>query len=265
MVAPLVSEKLWAIIESLFPVIPSRPKGGCPRLSDRPALTGILFVLLTGIPWEMLPREMGCGSEVTCWRRLRDWQTAGVWDKLHRALLTRLYQADRLDWSRACMDSASIAAKRGGGEETTGPNPTDRGRPSTKRHIVTDRQGLPLTVLLSGANVQDSRMLELLLYALPPTQGKTGRLRRRPEKLHANKGYDYRRCPLACSRRGIGHRIARKGIESSSHLGKHRWVVERTFAWVSRFRRLADRYERKTDIHLAFTTIACSRALKTLF
>lgn len=158
-------------------------------------------------------------------------------------------------------------SKKGG--ETTGPNPTDRGRPGTKRHIVTDRQGIPLTVLLSGANVHDSRMLEPLLDALPPIQGKTGRPRRRPEKLHADKGYDYRRCRLACSRRGIRHRIARKGIESSSHLGKHRWVVERTFAWISRFRRLTVRYERRADIHLAFTTIACSlicfRALKTWF
>lgn len=80
MAAPLVSDEFWAIIESLLPVISPRPKGGRPRLSNRSALTGILFVLLTGIPWEMLPREMGSGSGVTCWRRLRDWQTAGVWD-----------------------------------------------------------------------------------------------------------------------------------------------------------------------------------------
>ncbi|MBF0860291.1 IS5 family transposase [Gluconobacter sp. LMG 31484] len=267
MAPPLVSDELWAIIEPLLPVIPPRPKGGRPRLSDRSALTGILFVLLTGIPWEMLPHEMECGSGVTCWRRLRDWQIAGVWDNLHRALLTRLHQAGQLDWSRACMDSASIAGKKGG--ETTGPNPTDRGRPGTKRHIVTDRQGIPLTVLLSGANVHDSRMLEPLLDALPPIQGKNGRPRRRPGKLHADKGYDYRRCRMACSRRGIRHRIARKGIESSSHLGKHRWVVERTFVWISRFRRLTVRYERRADIHLAFITIACSlicfRALKTWF
>lgn len=113
MSSPLVSDGLWAVIEPLLPVIPVRPKGGRPRISDRSALTGILFVLLTGIPWEMLPREMGCGSGVTCWRRLRDWQMAGVWEGLHRELLTRLHQAGRLDWSRACMDSASIAAKRG--------------------------------------------------------------------------------------------------------------------------------------------------------
>ncbi|MBV1838711.1 transposase [Acetobacter estunensis] len=126
------------------------------------------------------------------------------------------------------MDSASIAEKRGG--ETTGPNPTYRGRPGTKRHIVTDRQGIPLTVLLSGANVHDSRMLDPLLDALPSIRWKEGLPRRRPGKLHADKGYDYRHCRQACSSRGIKHRMTRKGIESSTHLGKHRWVVERTFA-----------------------------------
>jgi transposase len=113
MPAPLVSDALWSVIAPLLPPERAKPKGGRPRVPDRAALTGILFVLRTGIPWEMLPREMGCGSGVTCWRRLRDWQEAGVWDRLHRELLRRLREADRIDWSRACMDSASIAAKRG--------------------------------------------------------------------------------------------------------------------------------------------------------
>jgi len=80
---------------------------------DRACLTGIMFVLKTGIQWEMLPQEMGCGSGMTCWRRLRDWQEAGVWDALHHALLDRLGEAGRIDWSRASLDSASIPAKRG--------------------------------------------------------------------------------------------------------------------------------------------------------
>ena len=153
------------------------------------------------------------------------------------------------------MDSASIAAKGG---DVTGPNPTDRSRLGTKRHIVTGRRGIPLTVRLSGANIHDSRMLEPLLDAIPPLRGKRGRPRHRPGKLHADKGYDYPRCRRACTRRSIKHRIARKGIKSSSHLGKHRWVVERTFAWPSRFRRLTVRYERRADIHLPFTTLACA-------
>jgi len=93
-------------------------------MDDRAALTGILFVLKTGIPWEMLPREMGCGSGMTCWRRLKEWHKAGVWERLHRALLDRLGEADRIDWSRASLDSASVAAP--GGRED-GPEP-DRSR-----------------------------------------------------------------------------------------------------------------------------------------
>jgi len=110
---PLVPDELWAIVEPLLPPEPPRPKGGRPRVPDRAALTGIIFVLRTGIPWDMLPQEMGCGSGVTCWRRLRDWQEAGVWDRLHQTLLDRLGEAGRIDWSRASLDSASVPAKRG--------------------------------------------------------------------------------------------------------------------------------------------------------
>jgi len=113
MAKELVTDELWEIVEPLLPPEPPKPKGGRPRVPNRAALTGIVFVLKTGIPWEMLPKEMGCGSGSTCWRRLRDWQEAGVWRGLHRALLDRLGQADDIDWSRACLDSASVPAKRG--------------------------------------------------------------------------------------------------------------------------------------------------------
>ena len=113
MAKPLLPDDLWAVIEPELPAEPPKPQGGRPRVPDRAALTGILFVLKSGIPWEMLPQELGCGSGVTCWRRLRDWQAAGVWDRLHRALLDRLGEADQIDWSRACLDSASVPAKRG--------------------------------------------------------------------------------------------------------------------------------------------------------
>ena len=113
MAAPLVGDDLWAVVAPLLPAEPPKPRGGRPRVPDRACLTGIVFVLKSGIPWEMLPQEMGCGSGMTCWRRLRDWQAAGVWDALHRALLDRLGEADRIDWSRAALDSASVPAKRG--------------------------------------------------------------------------------------------------------------------------------------------------------
>jgi transposase len=112
MAKELVSDELWEVIEPLLPPEAPKPQEGRPRVEDRVALSGIIFVLKSGIPWEMLPQEMGCGSGVTCWRRLREWQEAGVWERLHRVLLDRLGQADQIEWERAALDSASIPAKR---------------------------------------------------------------------------------------------------------------------------------------------------------
>ncbi len=113
MATPLVPDELWAVVEPLLPPEPPKPKGGRPRLPDRGCLAGIIFVLKSGIPWEMLPQELGFGSGMTCWRRLRDWQQAGVWEKLQHELLNRLREADQLDWSRASMDAARVPAKKG--------------------------------------------------------------------------------------------------------------------------------------------------------
>jgi transposase len=109
----LVDDALWELIEPLLPKRAPR-KTGRPRVPDRAGLTGILFVLQTGIPWEYLPKEMGCGSGMTCWRRLHDWQAAGAWKKIHRVLLEGLHQADQIDWSRAVVDSSSLRALKGG-------------------------------------------------------------------------------------------------------------------------------------------------------
>lgn len=120
----LIDDELWALVQPLLPPHAPHPKGGRPFVDDRAALTGIVFVLRSGIPWEMLPHELGCGSGVTCWRRLRDWQAAGVWDRLHQLLLGRLAQAGKLDWRRACLDSRSLAAKRGAGHEPESDRPS---------------------------------------------------------------------------------------------------------------------------------------------
>lgn len=111
MAKPLVSDDLWAVVAPLMPAPRPKKKAGRPRVPDRACLTGIVFVLKTGIQWEYLPQEMGCGSGMTCWRRLRDWQEAGVWETLHRTLLDRLGEADRIDWSRASIDSSTVPAK----------------------------------------------------------------------------------------------------------------------------------------------------------
>src|SRR5258706_12191702 len=123
MAKPLLPEELWKRIEPLLP--PPKPRRfrfpGRKPIDNRQALTGILFVLKTGIPWEDLPQEMGCGSGMTCWRRLRDWQACGVWDRLHHLLLDELRAAGKLDLSRGIVDSSSVRAVGGG--EKTGPNP----------------------------------------------------------------------------------------------------------------------------------------------
>ena len=156
-----------------------------------------------------------------------------------------------------CARQRQHWSQKGGAE--IGPNPTDRGKPGTKRHLITDARGTPLGLTLSGANCHDSRMLAATLDAVPRVRaGGRGRPRRRPGKLHADKAYDHRRCRQECRIRGVTPQIARRGTESTQRLGKHRWVVDRTFAWINRFRRITIRYERRADIHLAFTTLACA-------
>jgi transposase len=109
----LVPEQLWQAIQPLLPA-PLPRYGGLPRVDDRAALAGIVYQLRTGVPWRLLPtRELGFGSPITCWRRLRDWQCAGVWQQLHHLLLEELNRQGRLDWSRASLDSLSVRAKRG--------------------------------------------------------------------------------------------------------------------------------------------------------
>jgi transposase len=109
----LVTAALWQRLEPLLPQFTPSPKGGRPRVDDERALNGILYVLQSGIPWEELPQELGFGSGMTCWRRLRDWQAMGVWDELHRTLLAELNRAERIDWHRASLDGASVASPRG--------------------------------------------------------------------------------------------------------------------------------------------------------
>jgi transposase len=168
MAQPLLSDALWQRIEPLLP----KPKPrrfrfpGRKPLTNRQALTGILFVLRTGIRWNDLPCEMGCGSGSACRKRLQLWQELGIWDQLHHLLLNELQEADQIDWSRAAVDS-SFARAMGGGEDT-GPNPTDRGKKGSKHHAVVDAQGIPLSATVTAANVPDVTELLDVVDAIPP-------------------------------------------------------------------------------------------------
>ncbi len=257
MARPLLDDRLWNLIEPLLPVKKRRFRyPGRKPLSDRATLTGILFVLKTGIPWEALPQEMGCGSGMTCWRRLRDWQKAGVWSKIHQVLLSELRGADQIDFSRALVDSGSIRAVQGGAE--TGPNPTDRGKAGTKHHVLTDARGIPLAVQITGANRHDVTQLLPLVDAIPPIAGKPGRPRRRPALVQGDRAYHSEPHRRQLRRRHIVPLLARRGTEHGSGLGVYRWVVERTIAWFRQHRRLRVRYERRPDIHRALVLAAAA-------
>lgn len=144
------------------------------------------------------------------------------------------------------------------GGPTTGPNPTDRRKAGTKHHVLVERQGIPLAAELTAANVPDGCRCTVLVDAVAPIRQPRGRPRRRPAKFHADKASDWGRCRAALRRRGLAPRIARKHVESSEHLGRYRWVAERTLAWLAQFRRLDLRYERLPEIHGAFLCLGCS-------
>ncbi|WP_455772330.1 IS5 family transposase [Streptomyces lavendulae] len=249
----IVSDELWSLIEPLLPEPAPKQAEGRPRVPDRQALCGILFVLHTGIQWEYLPQELGFGSGMTCWRRLAAWNDDGVWDQLHLVLLKKLRVAKKLDWSRAVIDSPRQGRSTG---PKSGPSPVDRARPGSKHHVIVDGQGIPLAVSLTGGNRNDVTQLIPLLKKIPSVAGLAGRPRKRPDSLLGDRGYDhdkYRRLVWAT---GVKPVIARRGIPHGSGLGIHRWVVERTIAWLHGFRRLRIRWERRDDIHEAFLGLA---------
>ncbi|MFE0440113.1 IS5 family transposase [Streptomyces nigra] len=250
----IVSDELWSLIEPLLPEPSPKLVEGRPRVPDRQALCGILFVLHTGIQWEYLPQELGFGSGMTCRRRLATWNEAGVWDELHLVLLKKLRAAKKLDWSRAVIDSSHVRAARPGPK--SGPSPVDRARPGSKHHVLTDGQGIPLAVSLTGENRNDVTQLLPLLDKVPAVPGVVGRPRRRPDALLADRGYDHDKYRRLLWQRGIRPVIAERGQPHGSGLGIFRYVVERTIAWLHGFRRLRIRWERRDDIHEAFLSLA---------
>nr|WP_232535566.1 IS5 family transposase [Nocardia terpenica] len=251
----LVPDELWELVEPLLPKFSPRPQGGGVAPTDQRAVfTAVVYVLTSGCAWRMLPPSFGV-SVPTAHRRFTAWTKAGVWRRLHRAVLDELGARGLIDWSRAVVDAASVRAKRG---DLTGPSPTDRGKPGSKQHILSDRAGIPLAVAVSAANVHDSQALKPLVKAIPAVRSRRGPRRRRPGKLHADKAYDSVELRQWVRRRGVAVRIARKGIESAERLGRHRWVIERSISWLTGYHRHNIRYDRKGTHYLGFLTLAAA-------
>ena len=149
----------------------------------------------------------------------------------------------------------SRAGEKGGSE--TGPSPVDRARNGSKQHLLVDAGGIPLAWTVTGGNRHDVTQLIPLLERVPAVRGKVGRPRRRPDRVTADRGYDHDKYRRELRARGIRPEIARRQTEHGSGLGRARWVVERTFAWLHQFKRLLVRYDRRGEIHEAFLAIGC--------
>lgn len=253
---PAEFERVWNSIEPLLPKEPPKPKGGRPRCNDKDVLRGILFILETGFSLGKAPQ----GDGMRLWHDLLAASaTMASCRGMEQAPCCASFGAQprKKVQMGTILRRCRLSAVPPGGHET-GPNPTDRGKSGAKRHLVVNMDGIPLVCLLSGATRHDSKMVAPTLDALPAIGGTRGRLRKRPRKVHADKGYDNTACRQYCRNRGMAPRIARRGVESSERLGRHRWVVERTVSWLNRFRKLRIRYERSAEAYLALCTLACS-------
>lgn len=259
----LLSDELWGAIAAYLPVRVASPKGGRPPVPDRDCLRGILYVLKEGIRWQSLPKELGCGSGSTCWRRFHEWNALGVFHKAHCHLLAVLGERGLLNLERAIVDSASCRAQEGG--EHTGPNPTDRAKNGCKRHLVTDGYGIPLVVTVGPANHRDETAMPALLWLLYVVLGCISG-RRRPGCVQADRGYGFPWTIALVLAWGIRALIAQRGSPHGSGLGRTRWVVERTHSWFGHFRRLVQCYERKEEHFLGMQQLAacviCSRRVR---
>lgn len=251
-------DEFFDLVAHHLPPEPPRvgPLGGRPRIGHRAVVRVIWYVLASGVRWADVPAELGC-SGPTAHRRLRVWAEAGVWDHLHADLLRLLRQADKLDTDVVIVDGVIVRAFGGGGQ--AGPSPVDRRKLGAKHTLMVSRSGVPLAIRTAGANASGHRqILPLALLDFPRVGGKPGRPREKPAEVYADRGYDSESTRLLLRWLGIEPKIAGRKTEHGSGLGKVRWVVERTIAWVKGLRRMRVRYDRLGVIRDAFTTLAAS-------
>jgi putative transposase len=256
----LPTDKLWFLTEPLLPSPKRVPGGrGRPQKSDHKMFLAIFYVLRTGIQWNALPRCLGAPSTVH--DRFQQWQKAGVFKRLWENGILQLHVEDRLDWSYQSIDGAMTKAPLG--QAATGANPTDRGKKGVKRHLLTEANGFPIGLSITGANVHDISEVTTVLTNMPflppfPTE-------KAPQGFCADKAYDSEAVRRLIENLGYENHIKSRWDEKEA-LAKvpgyraRRWVCERTHSWINRFRRLLIRWEKKIEnyeamLHLCFAHI----------
>lgn len=251
----LVPDALWELVGPLLPSSEPRPQGGGTTPCDeRAVFTAVVYVLTTGCAWRHLPPTFGT-SPATAHRRFTIWTEAGLWRRLHRAELDELGARGKVDWTSAIVDAASVRAKRGITDRLEPGRSRQEGqqaartvrrprRPAHRRRVRREhaRQSRP-----QAAHPQHPR------HPAPP-----GSRRSRPVKLPVDKAYCSAEHPAWLRERGLVPRIGRPAIESGERLGRHRWKIERSIAWLFGYRRLTIRYERKGSHFLAFLGLAAA-------
>lgn len=252
----LPPESLWQTVEPLLPQGKPRFKGGRPPKSDRQMFFAIFYVLRSGIQWNALPRCLGASSTVHL--RFQQWVEAGVFRELWTLGLMQSHIEGALDFGWQSIDGCQTKAPLGG--QATGPNPTDRGKSGVKRNLLTDAGGLPIGLVVTGANVHDKTKVEAVLESMPlmpPLPSEED-----PQHFCADKGYDYNDIRLLIERYGYTEHIKSRGEEQEAlrvpGYRARRWVNERTHSWMNRFRRILIRWEKKVANYEAFLYLVCA-------
>ena len=254
-----ISDELWSKMEPLLPGPKPHPLG-ChrPRVPNRDAMDAIFFLLRNGATWNSL-NATGICSKSSAYRRFREWTDAGVFEEFWKRGLLAYDEVKGIDWSWLAMDGTMTKAPLAGSEKT-GRNPTDRGKQGVKRSLLTEAKGIPLSVVIDGANRHDMKLVRETLASLQvaPPPAAAGK----PRGLCMDKGYDYQEVRAVVEEFGFTPHIRSRGEEARAIRQKagfraRRWVVERTHSWMNRFRRLLVRWEKRADTYLAMLHLAC--------
>ena len=231
------------------------PLGGRPAKCHRSVLKVIWFVLVTSCRWKDVPQEMGCCGE-TARTRLQAWEKAGIWSGLHRLLLTLLHRSNHLHAEITIIDTTQVRAFGGG--EATGPSPVDRRKKGTKFTLLVDGDGVPLVLRAVPANRSDQLEILPAVVSFPVVGGKPGRPRTHPKELYGDAGFDCDPTRMILRWLGIEPHLRHRKEAHGSHLGRVRWVVERTISWIKGLRRMRVRYDRSGTSIDAWTSIAAA-------